>query len=365
MSGMGSCLAKEQRDSPKKMKIDEDCLDGKVAAGALVATMDEGIAIGVEADTGCAGNGHLPPITTNPVALSAEPVLETDLDEVTQPKTDEAYFEEASVGITEFIPSSNHNPGFKCIMKKRFSDFLVNEIDLNGQVVHLTDLSCPVSVNGELTPEESLEWLKEKLTDEQLDTITAMTAKKHDKKAFLDIDVDDLDKDERTKMHKCIKIAFKGKLFTQTKAKSVPATKSPTKMDTSDEVEVGVEAGEQEVESSPTKESLGEGQSVPATDERKFISVGLVNNWRGTSWAVPGKDYTTFTVYAEQRGTAEVLRTLSTMLNMSRKSFWVNGTKDKKSIAVQRVCGFHVAPERLVSISNHLSKHPYPTVFGN
>ncbi|KAK9709859.1 multisubstrate pseudouridine synthase 7, partial [Basidiobolus ranarum] len=49
--------------------------------------------------------------------------------------------DEKSVGITEFISEST--TGFSGILKHRYSDFMVNEIDLCGNVVHLTDFSLP------------------------------------------------------------------------------------------------------------------------------------------------------------------------------------------------------------------------------
>ena len=40
---------------------------------------------------------------------------------------------EEDVGITEYIDSSNK--GFKCVLKHRYSDFIVNEIDIDGNVI--------------------------------------------------------------------------------------------------------------------------------------------------------------------------------------------------------------------------------------
>ena len=39
---------------------------------------------------------------------------------------------EEDVGITEYIDSSNK--GFKCVLKHRYSDFIVNEVDIDGNV---------------------------------------------------------------------------------------------------------------------------------------------------------------------------------------------------------------------------------------
>ena len=52
--------------------------------------------------------------------------VQIDLDKFNKTK-------EEDVGITEFM--SPENPGFKCVLKHRYSDFLVNEIGLDGKVV--------------------------------------------------------------------------------------------------------------------------------------------------------------------------------------------------------------------------------------
>ncbi|KAL9008063.1 MAG: hypothetical protein Q9173_006774 [Seirophora scorigena] len=48
---------------------------------------------------------------------------------------------EARCGITQYV--SPHLPGFLGILKKRYTDFLVNEILPNGQVIHLDTLKKP------------------------------------------------------------------------------------------------------------------------------------------------------------------------------------------------------------------------------
>lgn len=64
---------------------------------------------------------------------------------------------EADVGITEFI---SHHEGFSAVMKHRYSDFQVNEIDSEGNVVKLTSMDTPAEEDEtaasrhELIPEE-------------------------------------------------------------------------------------------------------------------------------------------------------------------------------------------------------------------
>jgi tRNA pseudouridine13 synthase len=71
---------------------------------------------------------------------------------------------EEDVGITEYM--SPENPGFKCVLKHRYSDFLVNEIGLDGKVVWIKE-SDTTPQNQEKKDEEK----KEELTEEKVDEI--------------------------------------------------------------------------------------------------------------------------------------------------------------------------------------------------
>ena len=48
---------------------------------------------------------------------------------------------ELDVGITSYV--SSHTPAFSGILKKRYTDFLVNEILPNGKVLHLRSTKLP------------------------------------------------------------------------------------------------------------------------------------------------------------------------------------------------------------------------------
>ena len=69
---------------------------------------------------------------------------------------------EEDVGITEYM--SPENPGFKCVLKHRYSDFLVNEIGLDGKVVWIKE-------SDSLPQEKKEEEKKEELTEEKVEDI--------------------------------------------------------------------------------------------------------------------------------------------------------------------------------------------------
>ena len=85
------------------------------------------------------------------------PKVQIDLDKFNKTK-------EEDVGITEFM--CPENPGFKCVLKHRYSDFLVNEIGLDGKVVWIKE--------SDSSPQEKLDEDKKKLeelTEEKVDEI--------------------------------------------------------------------------------------------------------------------------------------------------------------------------------------------------
>ncbi|KAF7875147.1 hypothetical protein EAF04_002319 [Stromatinia cepivora] len=51
--------------------------------------------------------------------------------------------QEVQSGILHYV--NKKNPGFQGILKQRYTDFLVNEISLGGEVVHLKDIKAPQS----------------------------------------------------------------------------------------------------------------------------------------------------------------------------------------------------------------------------
>ncbi|CAL8574406.1 hypothetical protein XPA_000366 [Xanthoria parietina] len=81
-------------------------------------------------------------------AMTDKPASDVPPATLTQPATGDAGHEkerldkEVQCGIIEYV--SPHLPGFTGILKKRYTDFLVNEILPNGQVVHLDRLQKPL-----------------------------------------------------------------------------------------------------------------------------------------------------------------------------------------------------------------------------
>ncbi|KAK7867216.1 hypothetical protein R5R35_008393 [Gryllus longicercus] len=124
---------------------------------------------------------------------------------------------ETDVGITEYI--SNHE-GFNGIIKQRYSDFQVNEIDGNGTIVALTSIELPaVKVppgNEKLDHEEHL---KSVVSVEVFEKIKALLEQSEDEDKNVEIEVTEMNKDDRRKLHSAIKAVGSGQLVSNTKEK--------------------------------------------------------------------------------------------------------------------------------------------------
>lgn len=98
---------------------------------------------------------------------------------------------ESDIGITEYV--GKHN-GFSAIIKERYTDFHVNEIDLDEQVAKLTHQNIPCEPENDTNIED----LKPLVSSEIWDKLQIL---KEDNFSSLEIDVTNLDKDTRKIIH--------------------------------------------------------------------------------------------------------------------------------------------------------------------
>lgn len=113
-------------------------------------------------------------------------------------------YSETSIGIIEYISKS---VGFSGILKQRYSDFQVNEIDLEGNVVQLSSLLVPkIEVSAEMEDTSVL-------TDQEWEEVESVV--KGDKESY-SIDVTDRSKEDRNAIHKALRQKHDTKLVSNT-----------------------------------------------------------------------------------------------------------------------------------------------------
>lgn len=98
---------------------------------------------------------------------------------------------ECDLGITEYI---SKYPGFSAIIKERYSDFHVNEIDLDGQVAKLTHQNIPSDSDDNVNIED----LKTMISSTIWDQLQIL---KENPSSTIQIDVTNIDKTERRNIH--------------------------------------------------------------------------------------------------------------------------------------------------------------------
>ncbi|KAG2171676.1 hypothetical protein INT43_008056 [Umbelopsis isabellina] len=250
-------------------------------------------------------------------STTSEPATETTTKtvEADKPVTEE------QVGVIQYI--SPNLTGFTGIIKDRMTDFLVNEVDKDGHVVHLesTDIPKPQksekekSNGSELdmpTDDELYSKMEEFMDSETTSKIKDMLSKPEDKKASVECPAQD-DKQKRTDTHLFFKTYFKNKLVTTTvDGKIVVRWWRPS--DKHD------------------KRAL--------KDEFEAL----------------GGDYLQFSMYKENIDTMEAVNILCKFCRMGPKSVGYAGTKDKRAITVQNVTAYHARAENLARAQEALNR---------
>ncbi|KAJ0982515.1 hypothetical protein J5N97_010770 [Dioscorea zingiberensis] len=235
--------------------------------------------------------------------------------------------EEPDVGILCYVSSL---PGFRGVLKQRYSDFIVNEVDLDGKVVHLTSFDLPADISEEkdegknppcsdkdysgeiesfrsLSGEADTELLRvflEEITGSEANDVPPIVLSP------------DSDKSHRAEVHNFFKRNFKF-LVTDT------VEEADTKC-----VRVRFCSGDGVKNKRGKKRKQGGGSG--SKNERPFDSRGSDN------WPEHLGKFLIFHLYKENKDTQEALGVIGKMLGVQR-SFGFAGTKDKRSISTQRV----------------------------
>ncbi|KAH8380458.1 hypothetical protein KR009_010769 [Drosophila setifemur] len=237
---------------------------------------------------------------------------------------------EDQVAITEF--TNPDAPGFTGILKSRFSDFHVNEIDNEGKVLELNDLNVPKVAIESVDPAELDKWrhaLEGVISPEVWQDIASLAEAKYDPKSDqkVEIDVSSLDKEQRKQVHQLVKQLYKGKLMSSTIGQQQ------------------VKLGEQEEQSE---------QKEPA-EEKKTIRILKPKPGRGgdNRWNFPG-EFVTFLVHKTNMDTSEVASTLASRLNMRPSQVNYCGTKDKRAKTTQNFSIKRRTPDSILNASRCL-----------
>ncbi|GLT32711.1 hypothetical protein SLA2020_073560 [Shorea laevis] len=247
---------------------------------------------------------------------------------------------ESDVGILCFI---SQLPGFRGILKQRYSDFIVNEVDTDGNVVHLTSLDAPpevikddeIKISDQISRSFSseIELFRSLAGDTNADQLEAflnqITSGHGDDISPITLSPDS-DKSHRTAMHNFFKENFR---FLVTDTVDGPDSSSKC-------IRVRLNLG-----------SNNSGRNSKKRKERgskPYDSRGFGN------WPEHLGKFLRFHLYKENKDTQEALGLIGKMLGIQPRSFGFAGTKDKRSVSTQRVTVFKQNASRLAALNERL-----------
>lgn len=321
--------------------------------------------------------------------------------------TSDGNAQEEAVGITAFVSSGI--PGFKCVIKQRYTDFLVNEILPTGEVVHLSSLDAGKkrkhggevmentnggadAINGAAqdgeqvksnvtdisedsprkkrkTAEESdVKNSSEPVNGTSQDALQTPSSKKERKDDIIS-EVPEIDKDSLrsifgdTVTTQILDLYANVMLHPDRKPRDHPTVKSEPIMEKSKRTEAHVairrilsskletltiqdEPGVMSIKAAPTKGPSG------ARGQPNGDSVGAIQKGK-LGWSELGGEYLHFTLYKENKDTMEALYFIATQLKVPAKNFQFAGTKDRRGVTVQRVAIFRVHADRIANLNRN------------
>ncbi|KAJ6809140.1 multisubstrate pseudouridine synthase 7 [Iris pallida] len=247
---------------------------------------------------------------------------------------------ESEVGISCFVSSL---PGFHGVLKQRYADFIVNEVDLDGKTVRLSSLDLPPECAEE--KEEEKPPSTDKSYSSEIESFQSLCGEKdadllrgilENIASGVEHDVPpivlspDSDKSHRAEVHNFFKKNFKF-LVTDTVEESDGSLKCIRVR-----LSLGARGG-------------GGGRGKKRKDmDRPFDSRG------SDHWPEHLGKFLRFHLYKENKDTQEALGVIGKMLGIQQRSFGFAGTKDKRAVTTQRVTIFKQHAKRLAALNSRL-----------
>ncbi|OIV95153.1 hypothetical protein TanjilG_21543 [Lupinus angustifolius] len=248
--------------------------------------------------------------------------------------------EEPDVGISCYI---SNLPGFRGILKQRYSDFIVNEVDRDEQVVHLTSLDPPaeepksVQENGTKASDstiidyssqiESFKSLAGDSDAARLEELINQINSGGDDSVPPIVLSPDYDKSHRTAIHNFFKENLK---FLVTDVVDGPDASSKC---------IRVRSKSEKGRNSKKRKERG---------GKPFDSRG------SEDWPENVGKFLRFNLYKENKDTQEALGVIGNMLSVQPRSFGFAGTKDKRAVTTQRVTVYKKQASKLASLNKRL-----------
>eukprot|EP00898_Chlorokybus_atmophyticus_P005024 jgi/Chlat1/5522/Chrsp369S00409 len=256
--------------------------------------------------------------------------------------------EEAAVGITCY---ANSLPGFRAVLKQRYADFVVNEVDRDGNVVHLTSIDAPgkskqpaalsSDANSSSTTLEAIDTeavLKDFAAVAGDDNAERLRKLLKELAEIIDVSAEASvsavlaasdDKAQRTAVHEFVKQRLP---FLSTDTVDPPGERSSQK----------------------AKCVCLRPLSQDPRARQRNANKRKREDDRGSRWPRGRGDFLRFVLYKENKETQDAVGVLGRMLHVHPKAFGMAGTKDKRACTSQLVTAYRLCAEQLAPLNARL-----------
>ncbi|KAK9796674.1 hypothetical protein WJX73_005450 [Symbiochloris irregularis] len=235
---------------------------------------------------------------------------------------------EADVGILGW---ANTAKGFSAILKQRYSDFQVNEIDGQGRVVHLTKLTADnqtvASQNGTVAHEPSAPPEQPSAASHEAPLPIASNLPE-----AAVIEVEGASKAKRTAVHAFFRRSGMPRVETESIRTDGKQARSADGLAAVQGITVSY-------------------QPAAMTKRKRGRHDSILPSARNMPWEGGDKTFLRFTLAKENLDSHACLSLLSRLLHVPASAFAVAGTKDKRGVTVQQVTANKISPERLASLN--------------
>ncbi|KAL4880903.1 pseudouridine synthase [Aspergillus karnatakaensis] len=272
-----------------------------------------------------------------------------------QADTDDQLLKEIEVGITEFV--SADNGGFAGILKKRYTDFLVNEILPSGKVLHLESTTTPKTGDGD----DKSAPAEENATEEKPKEPEAPAI---ESPAPVDFQLTEEDKTlldsifGAQNVQKILSLHKKAVANLKLKPSELPRLDTVVINDRDERIKVHQAVRRifsSQLESSTDSSGTMVISAAPNRSKRNTQGGGRGGRDRSrVNWDELGGPYLHFTIYKENKDTMEVISFIARQLKMNPKSFQFAGTKDRRGVTAQRACAHRLQVDRLAKLNRTL-----------
>lgn len=262
--------------------------------------------------------------------------------------------EESRLGIELFVGDKVDE--FHGLIKTRYHDFVVHEVDPEGNLAQLTVLDAP----EEQEPSSSTS-LCDFVDEKALECIAEVNS------GYLTqyrIDVTGMDKDMRTSLHHAIRASFdrvesayisesEKKKEENGEAKVCPKEDDNDKPDSTQQVDGDSSLKVTESDSNDTKTAV--------VNDKKYIVVTRRNkiSRKVNTWPRDRPDHTHFVLYKENKDTMDAIHNLAASINARPSSFSYAGVKDRRAATSQLVSSWRLEPKRLIAACRRFNKPPF------